>query len=435
MSNLIRGTNDLETLFPEIAAQWDKVKNHGITPADVLPGSEKAMWWRCSLGHSWKTAVSIRTSGCGCPYCAGQKVLKGFNDLATTNPQLASQWDSTRNCVVTPDSVMANSNKYAWWLCEKGHSWRAVIASRNAGRGCPVCGNRRVLPGENDLATLFPRVASDWNQEKNGTLTPNTVAPYSHRKVWWKDELGHEWQARIANRTNGDDCPYCTGKQALPGFNDLATKDPQLAEQWDHEKNGDRIPENMLPNSHRNTWWICPKGHSWTATVASRHFNKCGCPYCGNRKALPGETDFATAHPELMKDWDFDLNQGIDPTRLTHQARKMVHWKCEKGHSWYAGVYDRVHGRNCPYCNYKKDKHIVVPGVNDLETARPDLAKEWDTQRNGNIGPENISPHSNRQFWWKCKRGHHWTAKPNDRLKGNGCPYCDGKTPIKMRIV
>ena len=246
MSNLIRGTNDLETLFPEIAAQWDKVKNHGITPADVLPGSEKAMWWRCSLGHSWKTAVSIRTSGCGCPYCAGQKVLKGFNDLATTNPQLASQWDSTRNCVVTPDSVMANSNKYAWWLCEKGHSWRAVIASRNAGRGCPVCGNRRVLPGENDLATLFPRVASDWNQEKNGTLTPNTVAPYSHRKVWWKDELGHEWQARIANRTNGDDCPYCTGKQALPGFNDLATKDPQLAEQWDHEKNGDRIPEITL---------------------------------------------------------------------------------------------------------------------------------------------------------------------------------------------
>ena len=430
----IKDDANLETLYPEIAAQWDMSRNHG-SPSDVSPGSSKSVWWLCPLGHSWKTTVYLRTSGCGCPYCAGQKVWKGFNDLRTLNPQLASQWDLEKNGLLTPEDVTANSNRSAWWLCSKGHSWYAVISSRNAGRGCPVCGRRKVLPGENDLATMFPLVADEWNQEKNGSLTPDKIAPCSHRKVWWKDNLGHEWQARVANRTNGDGCPYCAGRKVLPGFNDLATKDPELAAQWDPIRNGDRTPENTLPNSHRNIWWLCSQGHSWASTAASRHFKGCGCPYCGNKKALPGETDFATVHPELLNEWDYERNQGIDPTKLTHQSRKMVYWRCEKGHSWYAGIYERVHGRNCPFCHYKKDHHIVVPGVNDLKTARPDLADEWDTQRNGSIGPENILPHSNRGFWWKCKRGHHWFAKPNDRLKGNGCPICDGKTPPKMRIV
>lgn len=433
-NRVLKGFNDLATTRPDIAADWDADYNGTLTPETVSKGSSKMIRWKCALGHCWFARVYSRTAGNGCPYCAGNKVWPGFNDLLTVNPVLAADWDYEKNGTLTPESVTANSNKGAWWLCPKGHSWFAKISSRSAGRGCPYCGKRKLLPGENDLATVCPPLAAQWNFKRNGSLTPDKVFSFSHAKVWWEDEFGHEWMARISNRSMGDGCPYCAGKKVLPGFNDLATKAPEIASEWDYAKNGDRTPQNTLPNSHWNAHWICPEGHEWTATVASRHFKGSGCPYCGNRKALPGKTDFASAHPELMEQWDFELNRSIDPTRLTRQSKKGVHWKCAEGHSWYASIYDRVHGRGCPFCNYKRDKHIVVPGVNDLKTARPDLAGQWDTERNG-IGPENVMPYSNRNFGWICENGHRWFASPNSRMNGKGCPFCDGKTPPRMRIV
>lgn len=50
---------------------------------DVLPNSHRKVWWICSKGHEWQAAVSTRNGGNKCPYCAGQKVLPGNNDLQT----------------------------------------------------------------------------------------------------------------------------------------------------------------------------------------------------------------------------------------------------------------------------------------------------------------------------------------------------------------
>ncbi|MCD8196887.1 MAG: zinc-ribbon domain-containing protein, partial [Lachnospiraceae bacterium] len=36
-------------------------------------------------------------------------------------------------------------NKKVWWKCENGHEWRATIASRSNGCGCPVCLGRRPM--------------------------------------------------------------------------------------------------------------------------------------------------------------------------------------------------------------------------------------------------------------------------------------------------
>lgn len=93
----------------------------------------------CEKGHEWQAVISSRNAGYGCPYCAGQKALSGINDLSTTNPKLASEWHPTKNGSLHPSEVMSGSNKKVWWICEKGHEWQAVINSRNAGRGCPIC--------------------------------------------------------------------------------------------------------------------------------------------------------------------------------------------------------------------------------------------------------------------------------------------------------
>jgi hypothetical protein len=66
-----------------------------------------------------------------------------------------------------------------------------------------------VLKGYNDLQTLNPSLAKEWNYEKNVNLYPDNVSIGSSQKVWWKCEKGHEWEAVIYNRNNGRGCPEC----------------------------------------------------------------------------------------------------------------------------------------------------------------------------------------------------------------------------------
>ena len=95
VARVIAGINDLATLEPLLAKQWSK-KNK-IKPTEVSIGSHKKVIWRCEKGHEWEAAVKSRTiNKTGCPYCSHNKVLAGFNDLATLLPDIAAEW-SDRN--------------------------------------------------------------------------------------------------------------------------------------------------------------------------------------------------------------------------------------------------------------------------------------------------------------------------------------------------
>lgn len=99
---VLKGYNDLQTLFPEIAKTWSpkNVKK----PSEVSSPSNSDVFWVCENGHEWKSRVADRTEGHGCPYCAGQRVWKGFNDLATTHPTLIAEW-SDKNSSLSPESI------------------------------------------------------------------------------------------------------------------------------------------------------------------------------------------------------------------------------------------------------------------------------------------------------------------------------------------
>lgn len=270
-----------------LLSEWDSARNDPLTPEQVSAESHKKVWWRCASGHTWQTEVRIRFRGAQCPYCTHHRLSRGGNDLATLAPELAAQWDPVKNGALTPADVLPGSSRYVFWRCEKGHSWRARICARSRGSGCPICDGKTVVPGENDLRTVYPELAAEWNAERNGQLTPADVTAYSNRKVWWRCALGHEWQAVIASRaTIHSGCPYCTGKRVLAGFNDLATLYPALAAQWDTQKNGTLTPEQVTPGSHKKVWWRCGEGHEWKAVVYSRTGNQgYGCPICAGRTA------------------------------------------------------------------------------------------------------------------------------------------------------
>ena len=277
--------NSIAVLFPQTLDEWYYEKNDPVTPYMVTKGSEKIFWWRCSKGHEFESKVKDRVRH-GCPYCSGNKVLAGFNDLATTHPHLAREWIVERNDGIKPTEIIGGK-KIVWWRCSEGHEWEASIDSRKGGNGCPYCSNQRVLAGYNDLATLNPDLAFEWNYDKNGGVLPSEVVLGSNKKAWWKcKRYGHEWEAVISSRVRGNGCPYCANQKVLAGFNDLASQNPHLTGEWHPTKNYPLTPSSIAAGSGKKAWWKCSIcGHEWAAVVANRNKGH-GCPRCSKKRKL-----------------------------------------------------------------------------------------------------------------------------------------------------
>lgn len=207
---VLEGYNDLQTLEPDIAKEWSP-RNYPLLPTQVTAYVNKRVWWKCKdCGHEWNTLISTRSYGSKCPYCSGITLLVGFNDLSAQYPDLAREW-SESNQPLTPQMINGKSTKNVWWKCGKcGHEWKAVIRSRVHGACCPVCADRMIKLGHNDLATTDPDLVSEWDDEKNNDIWPMKVSRKSSKIVWWKCSCGHSWRARISERTlEGKECSVC----------------------------------------------------------------------------------------------------------------------------------------------------------------------------------------------------------------------------------
>jgi Hypothetical methyltransferase/Probable Zinc-ribbon domain/Type III restriction enzyme, res subunit len=268
----------LRAIHPELATEWHPTNNGALTPDDVVPGSEKNVWWRCRIdsSHEWQAKVLSRTqNGSGCTKCKSLRVL---------HPELAAEWHPTKNGELTPDDVTPGSSKKVWWRCrvDPGHEWEATVSNRAGGVGCPTCSGRVATP-TTSLRALHPDLADQWHPTRNGDLTPDDVVPGSARKVWWRcpDDPVHEWETVILRRVNGVGCPTCSGRVATPTTS-LRALHPDLADQWHPTRNGDLTPDDVVPGSAKKAWWCCPhnSAHQWEAVIYSRTRGGNGCPAC-----------------------------------------------------------------------------------------------------------------------------------------------------------
>lgn len=275
-ARIIPGVNDLESLYPELAKEWSP-QNTSL-PSEVGPGSHKKAVWNGSCGHTWTCEIRARVRGTGCPYCSHNKVLPGFNDLATLFPEVAHEW-SPRNLPLLPSHVTAFANKKVWWRCSKGHEWFTLISIRSDGSKCPYCSGIKTLKGFNDFATTHPNLVKEWS-ERNGELKPDMVNAKSSKNVWWKcSTCGYEWKSVIRARVRGTVCPVCADRAVLKGYNDLATTDKALLEEWDYEKNK-LNPDSISRGTYKRAWWICRHGHSWNSKICERTIEGISCKTC-----------------------------------------------------------------------------------------------------------------------------------------------------------
>lgn len=208
----------------EFIAEWDYEKNGSIDPRDIPDHSNKKYFWRCPKGHpSYCTSVSHRSRGNGCPVCSNHKIIKGINDFESLHPELMGEWMWEENDSehLKPDTISQGSGRIAWWKCKTcGNSWKASIVNRaRKHSGCPYCANLKVKKGFNDLESVKPELAKEWDYEKNAPLDPDFFSRGSNVKAWWICKEGHTWQAQISNRCHGSGCPVCYDQRRKAGLN------------------------------------------------------------------------------------------------------------------------------------------------------------------------------------------------------------------------
>ena len=417
----------LATLHPEIAQEWHPRLNGELTPHEVTAGSSQKVWWLCPKGHSYDAVIANRTNpnmSRGCPICAGRRAT-AETCLATLYPEIAAQWHPHLNDDLTPQRVTANSGQKVWWRCPQGHDYEAVIASRTPPNptGCPYCSGRRAT-AETCLANCYPEIAQEWHPHLNGDLTPRDVTAKSHHKAWWLCPQGHDYEARIANRTNPNkptSCPYCAGKK-VNEENCLATLYPEIAEEWHPDKNGTLTPQDVTAGTPRKVWWRCPQGHDYEARIASCTPPKPqGCPYCSGQRVHP-DNCLATLHPEIAAQWHPHLNDDLTPQRVTANSGQKVWWLCPQGHDYDAVIASRTppNPTGCPVCSGRR-----ATAETCLANLYPEIAQEWHPSKN-TLTPQEVMPGSGQKVWWLCPKGHDYEAVVHSRTppQSSGCPFC-----------
>lgn len=287
---------------------------------------------------------------------------------------LVLEWHPTKNGTLTLADFTESSAKKVWWKCSKDfrHEWESrVFARTKQSQGCPYCKGKKVLP-EDSMAVKFPHLLESWDCQKNN-IDPNTVHCKSAKKVWWKCEKGHEYQARVFHRTTGGrngkgtGCPYCSNQK--PCDDNSVLKFPGALDMWCYAKN-EIQPDEIVVGSRTKVWWKCPQAedHEWMASPRERFIKGFGCPFCSGHR-LSIATCIAVTHPSVAAEWHPIKNGDLTPKDVTRCSQKKVWFQClnDPSHEWQTRVEARTRLNNtqCPFCASSKGEAAIKSCLDD----------------------------------------------------------------------
>ena len=406
---------------PELLNEW--APENKISPYETAEYSCRKILWKCTEGHSWYATPGMRAKGYKkCPECSTNGRSKKLIDYFPDSVDFYSS-DNT----VPLESISFRSTQKYIWECNYGHLYEdsadhIYIRGRIA---CPVCENRLVIPGTNDLATMYPEIAAEYSTD-NSTPVNEVSIVSKDVSTFWTCPQGHKFTRSVAFHieSNGS-CPVCTRSVLRVDQNNLATAYPQIARLWDPSMNL-KLPTETLDTTDEPISLIYDEGDTNNATVDQSLNSKCTCPTCTNRFIDPRNKSSAIRHPRFIRKWS--AQNDYIPERAPKSRTKHDKWICLT----CGGTFETsrrkqtLNDKPCPYCSGKR----VLPGFNSLKDTHPELAAEWSDQND--CGPENVLKSSTKRVKWNCHTcGGSFIASPSEReLNDNRCPYCKNKRPL-----
>lgn len=302
----------------------------------------------------------------------------------------------------------------------------------------------KVQKQEKKKILIDGRLAELWDEEKNGSVE----LAKKYNNYWWKcPNCGCEWQRALWIAAESNLCPACEGGLTLAkGWNDLKTVYPDIAADWDYEKNGGLKPSDVMARSGKKVWWKCRTCHgSWQCEVSYRVQDKKVCPYCKKKKLLKGFNDIKSQYPEIAKDYLPELNDGVPADEVIVKYTVKVRWRCHIcGHEWICAVGLRTREKNpcgCAVCGAKRaGRKISKRAVEErgtLSVFNPALAANWDYKKNGGLEPDSPEFRMNQKYWFICKvcgRSYQTRATITRKPVCTECQYKIGRS-AKRKVV
>jgi DNA-directed RNA polymerase subunit RPC12/RpoP len=411
-------SNHLKT-ESKLSKEWSEKNTRPIN--DFYSKSTYTAIWKClCCKGEYKSKIRDRTiKKKGCPYCSKRKVLKGYNSLIDTRPDLTSEWSIENKRPIS--DFMENSTYFACWKCTccKGE-YKALVRDRvSKNHCCPYCSNRKALKGFNSLVDMRPDLISEWSIENKRSMS-EFLENSTYQALWKCGRCNYDYQAPINKRVSHKNiCPKCLDKQFSSELTSTEKQKIKLIAEWSH-KNEYSI--DFYPwSSNFLAQWKCSKCKGvFDSPIRDRIRNLGNCPYCSQKKILPGYNSLDVSNPELACEWSDDNNQSM--TSFMNRSKNLVIWNCSKcGGKYRARICDRISEfENCPYCLNIK----VLVGYNSLEDIRPDLISEW-SDKNDNKMNEFLESSSHSAIW-KCStcNGEYRLGIRNRLNQRVSCPYC-----------
>ena len=470
----------------QLMAEWDWEKNNDLCldPYMLTQGCHTIAWWKCTQGHSYESQIRNRVSGYGCPYCAGKKVMIGYNDLETFYPEVARDWNYDKNGILTPTTITYASNKKVWWRCStcSGEYEASVVNRTKRGSACPYCANQKVLVGYNDLQSQSPELAAEWSDMN--TIQPTEVTPHSNKKVYWRCALGHEdYLMSIKQRSNRQGCPICAQqsqtsfpeqaiyyyiKQIFPDvinryiFDnreiDIFIPSQNIGIEYNgyfsHMRKAERdavkkdffrslgvkllVVKEYKTSSEKNgaDFYIHERtSYKNLTSLVEEIIAVLGClslvdvdcerdaiSIKNQYVTLRKENSIAAIRPDLIDRWDYERNGTITPEMVTLGTGQRFYWKCKICDRSYLALPSRIaEGSVC-----FRHRNLLKNAGNDLVSKHPELLEFWDYEKN-DIAPSEIFGGGESVVYWKCKKGHSFSKSIIKIVRGEGCPICAGK--------
>ena len=421
---------------------------------------------------------------------------------------MLASWDSQKN-ILSPSEVKQNSTDHYWWKCAECKSeWLASPQSRRKAKSsCRQCAtklrDKRRLSKTKTLLEAYPEISKEWDYSKN-SKDISEVFPGGLYDAHWKcSRCGHEWQSRVGHRTgSGSGCPICSESIRRTKFNDgllgkrssLQDSYPEIAKEWDFDKNFPITPDKVLPKSSKRFWWKCIKGHYWKAQPSNRVVGGTGCPFC-NSQTSELEIRFYAEFDKLLGNaiWRAKI-EGVEIDVLFPGVKLGIEID---GYPWHEGkeeqdkhkttllknagftllhvrheLLEKLSDEDIVFYKYRPYKEVLnrvvqklqalgfleqstaeryqssdfinqsrfdeimswlpgpIPGTSLAELA-PHLIEQWDIEKNLPLTPQLVTSGSTKKVWWRCANGHEWKTSISNRFKGGGCAACSKKRASK----